>query len=403
MSHLIANRHKGVRYLHASDPPVVHGDLKSKNILVDRRFKAKVADFGLAAKKRIGAVGTPYFMAPELLWNETCPTTKTDCYAFGIMLYELYSRKTPYEGEDYNRVLHDVMDPVICKRPPVPETCPEKVRTLMKECLDVEPKHRPTFEELDLQLKRVDASLMEPVMALKKESSHSTSSPTQPNFEQFPPRVAELLRQGRTVPPETHKRVTVILACAKTRCEDADVTKLYRKLGEIANKKFDLFSVQTTGTNSFMAVANLVEDQADHVQRIYRFACTAIAKANKTLVDENNTSKGCFHLAVGFHTGPITTRVVGTRNPRYAILGETVSTLTQLTLYQNRILCTNQSARFLRRQNQEIELLKNNKSEIRTWFVNKGTADGNCALHSELMFDVLGETGRARSSRQVDT
>lgn len=56
---------RGVRFLHAADPQVIHGDMKAANILVDSRFRAKVTDFGLSAKKSIGATGTPLWMAPE--------------------------------------------------------------------------------------------------------------------------------------------------------------------------------------------------------------------------------------------------------------------------------------------------------------------------------------------------
>lgn len=53
---------QGVRFLHAASPQVIHGDLKAQNILVDSRFRAKVADFGLSQKKKMGATGTPFWM-----------------------------------------------------------------------------------------------------------------------------------------------------------------------------------------------------------------------------------------------------------------------------------------------------------------------------------------------------
>ena len=56
----------GVRFLHAFQPAVIHGDLKSRNVLLDSRFGAKVTDFGLSAKRDFGAAGTPFWMAPEL-------------------------------------------------------------------------------------------------------------------------------------------------------------------------------------------------------------------------------------------------------------------------------------------------------------------------------------------------
>jgi serine/threonine protein kinase len=54
-----------MRFLHSAEPPIIHSDLKSANVMVDANFRGKVADFGLTGKQE--AVGTPYFMAPELL------------------------------------------------------------------------------------------------------------------------------------------------------------------------------------------------------------------------------------------------------------------------------------------------------------------------------------------------
>lgn len=55
---------QGLRFLHSADPQVIHGDLKARNVLVDSKFRAKVADFGLSQKKKIGATGTPFYMSP---------------------------------------------------------------------------------------------------------------------------------------------------------------------------------------------------------------------------------------------------------------------------------------------------------------------------------------------------
>ena len=88
---------QGVRFLHAASPQIVHGDLKSHNVLVDGKFRAKVADFGFS-KKRRRVCGTPLWMAPELLRGEALNNPTTDAYAFGVILCEIYSRGMPYGG-----------------------------------------------------------------------------------------------------------------------------------------------------------------------------------------------------------------------------------------------------------------------------------------------------------------
>ena len=127
---------QGVRFLHAANPQVIHGDLKGQNILVDSRFRAKVADFGLSQKKRVGATGTPFWMAPELLRGDSTNTSASDVYSFGITLYEVYARKDPYEGEDFSEVMEKVSDPTINKRPGIPKACPPEIETLMTDCLE---------------------------------------------------------------------------------------------------------------------------------------------------------------------------------------------------------------------------------------------------------------------------
>ena len=65
---ILSDISQGVRFLHAADPQVIHGDLKSHNILVDSRLRAKVSDFGLSQKRSLGEIESPYWMVRSVLF-----------------------------------------------------------------------------------------------------------------------------------------------------------------------------------------------------------------------------------------------------------------------------------------------------------------------------------------------
>ena len=79
---------------------------------------------------------------------------------------------------------------------------PDKIKSLMSDCLEDDAEKRPTFEELDMRVKRVDAETADPGFNTVKPSNLSL-------FDIFPRHVAEALRDGRTVEPEHRDSVTV--------------------------------------------------------------------------------------------------------------------------------------------------------------------------------------------------
>jgi serine/threonine protein kinase len=193
-------------------------------------------------------------MAPELLRHESANTTFTDVYSFGMILYEVFSRKEPYEGEDHIEVLQQIVDKRVKKRPPVPLHCPPQVQAMMTECLRDDPMCRPGFQELDERLKREHMEEMEPshkhVIAKEKASGCVSLD----NI--FPKHIAVALKDGRTVEPEHHDCVTVfccdivgftsMLSSLKPQKVANLLSRLYTKL-DLLSQKHDVFKVETIG------------------------------------------------------------------------------------------------------------------------------------------------------------
>merc|ERR1711916_254098 len=92
----------GMVYLHQCDPPVVHRDLKSLNLLVDEDYHIAVADFGLSKQTHGNSlnskVGSLNWCAPEVLLHSAPYTEKADVYSFGMVLWELCTHQSPFVG-----------------------------------------------------------------------------------------------------------------------------------------------------------------------------------------------------------------------------------------------------------------------------------------------------------------
>ncbi|CAN7116351.1 unnamed protein product [Brassica rapa subsp. narinosa] len=167
---------KGLAYLHElADPPIIHRDIKSNNILLDENLTAKVADFGLSkivgdpekthvttqVKGTMGYLDPEYYMTNQL-------TEKSDVYGFGVVMLELLTGKSPIERGKYvvrevktkmnkSRSLYDLqelMDTTIIASSSNLKGF-EKYVDLALRCVEEEGVNRPSMGEVVKQIENI--------------------------------------------------------------------------------------------------------------------------------------------------------------------------------------------------------------------------------------------------------
>ncbi|ETP29592.1 TKL protein kinase [Phytophthora nicotianae P10297] len=160
-------------YLHSCAPPVIHRDLKSKNILLDEAMDAKVTDFGISRERidatMTGGIGTSFWMAPEVMMGERYDD-KADMFSFGVVLSELDSHVMPYalsksesSTESSSSVKPNklpnaaILQMVAAGRLRVhfSEAGPQSMVDLGLACVSLDPKERPTAAEALYKLQQI--------------------------------------------------------------------------------------------------------------------------------------------------------------------------------------------------------------------------------------------------------
>ncbi|KAB5512928.1 hypothetical protein DKX38_029956 [Salix brachista] len=166
---------KGILYLHTeADPPIFHRDIKASNILLDSRYNAKVADFGLSRLAPVpdieGGVpdhistvvkGTPGYLDPEYFLTHKL-TDKSDVYSLGVVFLELLTGRQPIShGKNIVREVHiayqsgmifSIIDEQMGS---YPSDCVDKFLTLAMKCCNEETDARPSMADVVRELESI--------------------------------------------------------------------------------------------------------------------------------------------------------------------------------------------------------------------------------------------------------
>uniref|UniRef100_A0A0E0BD29 non-specific serine/threonine protein kinase n=1 Tax=Oryza glumipatula TaxID=40148 RepID=A0A0E0BD29_9ORYZ len=193
--HILLGTARGLAYLHEGlEPKIVHRDVKSSNILLDRHWNARVSDFGLAkllcserSYVTTRVMGTFGYVAPEYartgMLNE-----RSDVYSFGVLIMEIISGRTPV---DYTRPAPEVnlvewLKRMVAERrveevvdPRLPETPPPKVlkRAVLAalRCVDPDGGQRPTMGHV-VHMLEDDLKFRDELQLARDLSPHASDS-----------------------------------------------------------------------------------------------------------------------------------------------------------------------------------------------------------------------------------
>ncbi|XP_040957538.1 wall-associated receptor kinase-like 3 isoform X2 [Gossypium hirsutum] len=165
-------------YLHsAASAPIYHRDIKSSNILLDDKYRAKVSDFGTSKSLALEQThlttrvqGTFGYMDPEYFRSSQF-TEKSDVYSYGVVLIELLTGQKPISANQSEPVrslvsyflhsmqensLFKIIDPIVVKDGLQQEIM--VVALLAKRCLNLNGKKRPTMKQVAMELEMIKAS-----------------------------------------------------------------------------------------------------------------------------------------------------------------------------------------------------------------------------------------------------
>ncbi|KAK7491894.1 hypothetical protein BaRGS_00016913 [Batillaria attramentaria] len=370
---LVQDLYKGMTFIHESEFGY-HGNLKSSKCLVDSRWVLKIADFGLRSLKAAPDSPDPrddeeiycrkmLWRAPELLKEgkpRTEGTQKGDVYSFGIILYELYGRKGPWEIIRRLRTEDHASQPGV--RPFRPNTSAlvvkEGVVPLMHACWRPDPDQRPDFKNgIRLKLKPIQQGLLKSnifdnMLAMMEKYANNLEAVVAERTEQLsmekrmtenlllrmlPRSVADRLKHGKPVAPEQYEQVSIYfsdivgfteLSAQSTPMEIVDMLNDLYTCFDSTIENYDVYKVETIG-DAYMVVSGLpIRNGLSHAGEIASMSLHLLSAVSSFRIRHRPDAR--LKIRIGIHSGSCCAGVVGLKMPRYCLFGDTVNTASRM-------------------------------------------------------------------------
>ncbi|XP_022246237.1 retinal guanylyl cyclase 2-like isoform X2 [Limulus polyphemus] len=364
---LLTDLVRGMRYLH-SCPVKHHGNLTSRNCVIDSRWVLKITDYGLPLFFETQNLSSPLltakdklWAAPELLRDETLLKRGTqvgDVYSFSIIMQEVVVRGQPYSMLQLSaeELIEKLKCPPPLIRPSVSkQAAPPEAINIMRQCWAEYPDMRPDFGEINEQFKRLNqgkkVNIVDTMFQMLEKYSNNLEDLIKERTIQLdeekkktdqllnrmlPSTVAENLKAGLPVEPEKFEEVTIYFSdivgftTISAYSEPMEIVDLLNDLYTAFDNTIDnynVYKVETIG-DAYMVVGGLPEVIPNHAEEIATMALDLLHVCGKFKIRHMPTVP--LMLRIGLHTGPVVAGVVGLTMPRYCLFGDTVNTASRM-------------------------------------------------------------------------
>ncbi|KAL5005346.1 hypothetical protein ScPMuIL_018802 [Solemya velum] len=364
---LITDLVRGIRYIHNSNLRW-HGNLKSRNCVIDSRWVLKVTDFGISGfLDKMKAVLD--IEAKDLLWTapehlrDLIPmkkgSDKGDVFSFAIIMQQVILRSEPYSttGLSPEDIIRKVKHPPPLLRPSVSaQAAPPQYIQLMKQCWTENPDMRPSVEEIYHQFKTFTGgkkmNIVDTMFRMLEKYSNDLEDIVRERttqleeekkktdnllFRMLPATVAESLKMGTPVEAESYSEVTIYfsdivgfttISAMSTPIQVVDLLNDLYTMFDATIDVYDVYKVETIG-DAYMVVSGLpLRNGSRHAGEIGTMALDLLSQCGSFTI--RHMPEVPLRLRIGLHTGPCVTGVVGLTMPRYCLFGDTVNTASRM-------------------------------------------------------------------------
>ncbi|KAE9416624.1 hypothetical protein Angca_009708 [Angiostrongylus cantonensis] len=335
----------GISFIHNSFLKK-HGRLSSLVCVVDDRWQTKISYYGLSHLKEIDnrSKSDLLWTAPEIIRGEADPlgTQEGDIYSFAIIASELITQKAAWDLENRNETAEEVVEQVaqileVPVRPGLEQRrqidVPATLVDLIQQCWAENPNRRLSIKRVRELLGSLRSgkqhNLMDHVMITLENYASSLETEVEERllelkeekkkcdillYRMLPKQVAERLKLGENVEPESYDSVTVFFS---------DVVGFTT----IASRGSPM-QVETIG-DGYLCVSGLpIRNGLQHIKEICDLSLELVAGLRNFRVPYLPSEK--VNIRVGIHSGPVVAGVVGLKMPRYGLFGDTVNTASRM-------------------------------------------------------------------------